>query len=118
MPYSRETYATMYTVYTWPCSQVLCMQIWCRCLRLLRFNNNCVTEVYTSVYINLSCSHLGLECGEELHTAVGAVHTSTWHVMYMIFIHVKFRISTGCLNCMHAIVHSEKKYAFCFAISG
>ena len=55
----------------------LCVCIWWWELwlvhRLWKFEG--LQEKCTHVYINLSCSHLGLESG-ELHTAVGAVHTS------------------------------------------
>ena len=53
-------------------------------LQIIILSQKCI---HMCIY-NLSCSYLGLECGEELHTAVGAEHTSTLHVMYMIFLHV------------------------------
>ena len=75
--------------------------------RLIRFegvhgsDKNSVTEVHvctstTEVHVCTSTllQPFGLECG-ELHTALGAVYTSTRHM------HVRFRISTGCHNYMH-----------------
>ena len=70
-------------------------------------------EVYTCVYINLFCSHLGLECGDIKNYIQLLVLYIHQHDMVCDFAclstEVRFRISIGCLNFMHAIVHFEKK---------